>query len=91
MEKHVVLNNVINGNFIIPIDLLKDHDPKTNNKVTALREKQILNEFSQAIFLQPNSHVLRAETDRYIFYQYDEEIEDQIVWVEVKGETLKAQ
>lgn len=91
MEKSIVLENVLNGYFLTPSKFQKYHDPATNIPVTGEREQMILSEFKDAIFVAPNDHVSKAETDNFNFYRYEEEQEDKITWVEIKGATITAE
>lgn len=81
----VVLNNCFNGTFITHAQNQKHFDDATNPRVSAYDELMVLNEFANAQFKRLDDFVERAETKSFLFHRFEEEKEDDITWIEVKG------
>lgn len=76
----VVLNNYLNGFYIANAEnVLPDE------QVTAYQEILILNEYYKAKFQKIDNEVEKAETQSFIFYRYNEDNQDNITWIDVKG------
>jgi hypothetical protein len=85
LNKLLVLNNIANGYFITINENGKFFDPGTNLKIDPVLEKSMLSEFDMVSFTQATKELKRAESSKYIFYQYQEDANDKITWVEIKG------
>lgn len=81
MEKLVVLENMLEGLFILPAHKKHWFDKNTNIPVT---REDIISEFIEAKFIGLNSYMERAETKNFIFFKYEEDKEDDIIWVQEK-------
>ncbi|HEY4789534.1 MAG TPA: hypothetical protein VIH57_25965 [Bacteroidales bacterium] len=79
----VILDNILNGLFLTHCPMAFDEE--TNPRVPAYSEILILREFRNAEFVRLDDFVQRADTPSFYFFRYDEEIEDDITWIEVKG------
>jgi hypothetical protein len=90
-DKLLVLNNIANGYFITITKNSKFLDPGTNLKVDPELEKSMVNDFNMVSFTEVSAELKRAESPKYIFYQYEEDISDKITWVEIKGEDILPQ
>jgi hypothetical protein len=87
-SKLIVLNNTLNGKFIVPMDKAKFHGELTNPRVAPDIETSIMIEFDNAELIKTSIVGEKAETQRFNFYRFDEDSENGIVWVETKGEEV---
>jgi hypothetical protein len=81
----IVLYNVLHGLFITHSENVKYFDEGINQNIAAYDEILILIEYSRATFERLDGFIQRAETKNLFFFRFDEETEDDITWIEVKG------
>jgi len=79
----VILDNILNGLFLTHHQM--DFDELTNPRLPAYSEILILKEYRNAEFTRLDDFVERAETKSFFFFRFDEEWEDDVTWIEIKG------
>lgn len=82
MEVHVCLNNCEGGLFLVPDNMVQYHHPEMNPRVEHDLEKQILEEFVNAKFIEVNEEMQLAETAHFLFRMYTEEAVEEVIWVQ---------
>jgi len=85
----VILDNILNGLFLTHRAMA--FDEQTNPRLPAYSEILILKEYRNAEFARLDDFVQRAETKSFFFFRFDEDVDDDITWIEIKGAYTSAQ